>query len=320
MPPPNVHASSLFRYRQLAGNWHDEQSADSTSRIGYEIDRAAYKHSFDSASVSVGRQPVDWGSGRFWQPLNVFGAFAPTDLDTDFKPGIDTAVIDWFPSAFSSLTAVYALSPKDDVQTENSAALHYRRQIGERSDLALLAGRINGDHVIGASFESEWGGVGWRLEGVQHARTEQSGHDVFWIAGADYQFDDGTLIAAEWHRDGRGTSRETMLADIQESSSYTNGLQMHASRNVLGFLLDKDLTPLWHGAYKLFVSPLKDDGDHTAYSCLHQLNFTYSVSNESDLLISLLYASGKGMSDTGTVQSEFGHVPTSLTLRYRHYF
>ena len=91
-------------------------------------------------TFSVGRQAIDFGSGRFWQPLNVFGSFTPTDLDTDFKPGIDAARLDWFTSDFSSLSAVYAFSPKDNTtistgKTTNSA-LHYRSQVGEQSEYA----------------------------------------------------------------------------------------------------------------------------------------------------------------------------------------
>jgi hypothetical protein len=319
-PAAGRHSSQLFRYRDLSGNWREDIGASSSTRIGYELDRASYKRRFGPVSVSLGRQPIDWGSGRLWQPMNVFGAFAPTDLDTDYKPGIDAAVIDWFPSAFSSLTAVYALSPKDSPSIDDSAAVHYRRQVGERSEIALLAGKVIGNGVLGASFESDWAGLGWRIEGVRYHLEQPRDKSVFWIAGVDYQFSDGTLISAEWHDNSRGASREADLAGMQTDPLVVSGLQQQLSRGVLGLSAGKDLTPLLHGSYSLFVSPLKDAMDERSISLLHQVSFTYSVSNESDLLLSFLVATGKGLNSLGAPRSEFGHLPASMTVRWRHYF
>ncbi|MCF7822187.1 MAG: hypothetical protein K9M17_07090 [Mariprofundaceae bacterium] len=313
----SVHSSDLFRYRKLSGNWQEYVTADRTTRSGYELDRAVYKHRFENVTFAVGRQPIDWGSGRFWQPLNVFGAFAPTDLDTDFKPGIDAAVFDWYPSAFSSLTLAYV--PRSDVRhvTAGSSILHYRRQVGESSEIALLGGSVIGKGVAGGSFESEWQGIGWRIEGV-HYKADNSA--VFWIAGIDYQFEDGTLIAIEWYDNTGGVNSETMLATAQNDPRVVYGLQQHSGRRVLGMAANRDITPLLHGSYSLFISALQDNRQQLTTSLLHQLSLIYSVSNESDLLFSLLFANGKGLNLQSAPQSEFGHIPASATLRYRFYF
>ena len=93
------------------------------------------------------------------------------------------------------------------------------------------------------------------------------------------------------------------------------GLQPHLGRQVLGIGVDRDFTPLLRGSYKFLASPL-DDGR----SLLHQFSVVYSVSNESDLLFSVLYATGEELSDGGVQRSEFGHLPSAATLRYRVYF
>ncbi|MFK5914693.1 MAG: hypothetical protein QM484_09970 [Woeseiaceae bacterium] len=43
------------------------------------MDRAVYKYRFKNTTVALGRQAIDWGSGRVWLPLNVFGHL-PTSL------------------------------------------------------------------------------------------------------------------------------------------------------------------------------------------------------------------------------------------------
>ena len=316
------HSSDLFRYDKLAGTWIDEKESNNATRIGYEVDRAVYKQRFKNSTLAVGRQAVDWGSGRFWQPLNVFGAFAPTDLDTDYKPGIDAARLDWFPSGFSSLTAVYTFSDNDVAAVNNykSAALHYRSQVGEQSEYALVAGGIIGNSVFGGSFESSWAGMGWRVEGLLTQFSTAEKDSLFWVAGIDYQFSGGTLMTAEWYDNSRGANSVTSLSNLPTDNLLKYGLQQYRSQNVLGITLSKTLSPLLQGSYSLFASPLNDVDGQTDTSLLHQFNVTYSVNDESDLLFSLLFASGKGLNNLGKPQSEFGHIPASMTIRLRFYF
>ena len=320
-PAASRHPSELFRYRPYAGAWHERSDAASSTRVAYELDRALLRRGFGNVRVGIGRQPVDWGSGRFWQPHNVFGAFAPVDLDTDFKPGIDAAVIDWYPSASSSLTAVYAFASRASPTISDSAAVHYRRQVGERAEMALLAGRVIANDVFGASFASDWAGIGWRLEAARTSVAESGEDALFWIAGLDYRFENGTLVTAEWHDNGRGATREAALGAMAADSLVAAGLQQHLGRRILGLAVDRDLTPLLRGGYKLLVGVLRDDaGNHRATSMLHQLSLVYSVSDESDLLLALQFGRGKSLDALGAPRSEFGHLPRQLTLRLRTYF
>ena len=314
------HSSDLFRYYDLSHNWVDDRDDNGSTQIGYELDHVYLKHEFGNFNLGLGRQPVDWGSGRFWQPLNVFGAFAPTDLDTEYKPGIDTGIVIWYPSAFSSLEAVYAFAPHDNSDIENSSALYYRRQVGSNSEMALLTGTVIENSVYGASFESDWKGAGWRVEGVYYDLKEKNDSEWFWIAGLDYQFNDGTLISTEWYDNGLGVSHESSLSSNQIGVLDRYGLKQHFSQHILGIAVNRDITPLLNANYSLLISPMKDDDGHHVYSALHQVNFIYSVSDESEFLFSLQHGSGKGLDEQSNIRSEFGHLPDSLTLIYRHYF
>ncbi|MCL4746208.1 MAG: hypothetical protein KJZ83_12450 [Burkholderiaceae bacterium] len=319
-PTTTRHSSELFRARALADDHLSTSGASRTTRLGWEIDRASYKHRFGKVSISFGRQPIDWGSGRFWQPLNVFGAFAPTDLDTDYKPGIDAAVLNWYPGSFSSLAVVHAFAPRDDPAIADSTAIHYRRQVGETSQLALVAGRVIGDRVFGASFESDWRGIGWRVEALQSKLDASGENALLWIAGVDYQFGNGALVSLEWYDNERGASTEAGLPRAASGRLVAYGLQQHASRRVLGVSVGKDLTPLLRASYTLLAAPLRGATERRSVSLMHQLALVYSLSNESDLLLALSGSGGKGLDASGGPRSEFGHVPASVTLRWRFYF
>jgi len=315
-----LHTSDLFRYGDFSTDWLNESGVNSSTRMGYEVDRISYQQRFDKLTLGIGRQPIDWGSGRFWQPLNVFGTFAPTDLDTDFKAGIDAAVIDWYPSDFSSLTAVYAFAPNNNDEIENSAAVYYRRQMSDQLEMALLAGQVIGNAVIGGSLEGEWKGMGWRIEGVHNDLDQINENTLFWIAGFDYQFENGTLLAAEWYNHNVGVNTESTLTNLIVNQQLEYGLQQYMGRRVLGVIASKEITPLLQGSYTMLISALNNTEDQSVSSFLHQLTAIYSVSNESDLLFSLLYGNGKGLNVSGIPQSEFGHIATSMTVRLRFYF
>lgn len=314
------HASDLFRYSDLSSDWLNDNGINGSTKIGYEVDRLSYQHRFDKTTVGFGRQAIDWGSGRFWQPLNVFGAFAPTDLDTDFKPGIDAAVINWYPSDFSSLTAVYAFAPNGNATIDNSAAIYYRRQLREQVEMSLLAAQVIDNTAIGLSLEGELQGMGWRIEGAHNNLEQTNENTLFWIAGLDYQFENGLLLAAEWYNHNGGVNSENTMTIPTVNQQLEYGLQQYQGTKVFGISASKEITPLVQGTYTMLLGMLNDVDNQLSTSSLHQFTAIYSVSNESDLLFSLLQANGKGLNFSGSPQSEFGYLPTSLSLRLRFYF
>jgi len=75
-----------------------------------------------------------------------------------------------------------------------------------------------------------------------------------------------------------------------------------------------------NGGYTMLASPVKDIDNKISTSLLHQFNFTYSVSNESDILFSLQLANGQGLNTAAKPLSEFGHLPATMSVRLRFYF
>jgi len=189
-------------------------------------------------------------------------------------------------------------------------------------NLRCLPSGVIGSRVFGASYESALAGMGLRVEFAHYNDTKKNKNTIFWIAGIDYQFANGTLLAAEWYDNSRGANNVTSLinTNIQTDTFIKYGLQQQLSRNVLGISISKDISPLLNGGYTFLASPIKNTDGKLTTSLLHQINLTYSVSNESDILFSYQYANGQGLNLLGKTQSEFGHVPTSLAIRLRFYF
>lgn len=314
-------SSDFFRYEALS-NTEELSISDNNEHYIHELDIATISYRYNNMDFSVGRQAIDWGTGRFWQPMNVFGAFAPTDLDTDYKAGIDSVQLNYYPSAFSSLDMVVVFSPRDNPDYHESYAAHYKRQLA-LGELSLLLGKVLNNEVQGLALESEWQGIGLRVEGVHYkldsvTATKESA--LFWIAGADYHFDNGTLVTVEYYHNGFGTSQEGDLTDQLTNPLFITGIQPYMSRQMLGLSLNKDLNPLLNFNYSLLTSELDgvDNKSHNTY--LHQLSLVYSLNDNSDILFSLLTANGKHLDGLGLPHSEFGQVPDSFSFRLRYYF
>lgn len=341
-------AVDYFRAAKISDNqlWNscDEVSqGDICFQGGYDLDRLFYRYQPDSGQyrVTLGRLAIYWGTGRFWQPLNLFGSFAPTDLDTDYKAGIDALVGEYYPGYFSAITLAYlptshsireqaireqAIAKKG--ADEDSLALHYRTLMESGDEVTLLAGRVMQRSTLGFAWESSFdltdnlSGIGSRIEAVFYepdgvlsgSEGETEKRSALMIAGMDYQTQsdnellDGILINLELYQASNGADKTSELNKVRQSALVKQDIQPQLSEQVIGLGLGKTLSPLWQGNYTGLFSTLSGGA-----SQLHQISAVYSLSDESDLLLSLL-------SGYGSDASEFGAVPTSLSARLRLYF
>ncbi|MDH5302206.1 MAG: hypothetical protein OEW58_12685 [Gammaproteobacteria bacterium] len=308
-------ATSPFRYQSLSDSYATDCGERDCSRFDYEVDRALYRWQQSQMDLSIGRQAVDWGSGRFWQPLNVFGAFSPTDIDTDFKNGIDVLTASWYPNPFASLTGVY----QPAMQGEDSGVLHYRAQFADQLEGAALIGSVIDDWVVGASLEGPMGGFGWRWEMLAR-QSASDARSLFSIAGMDYQFSDGTVLIVEGYYHSDGVDREQQIPMVSDNMLRMANIRPQLASQLLGVGASKNFLALWQGSYLLLFSVMDDIDQQAEISLLQQVSLTYSLSDESDLL--LLWAAGVGKSRTseGRVRSEFGDIPWSMAARFRLYF
>jgi hypothetical protein len=329
----NGLTKEVFRYKALS-NLEELSEADSSQEdkkdelFIYELDRAVLAYQFKKTDFSLGRQAIEWGAGRFWQPMNVFGAFSPTALDTDYKGGIDSARLSYYPSSFSSLDLVVAAATEDssaaNQEYKESFASVYRQQLNGLGELSFLLGEVLDNNTLGVSLESEWQGIGLRFEGVQYEMDIDDERYLFFIAGLDYYFSDyftnGFLLTVEYYQNELGAEKQSELSAQFVNPLLLNGIQQHLGEQVLGLSLNRDVSPLLNMNYSLLGSQLQNIEGSNKSSFLHQINFSYSLANNADFLVSFLMGNGAKLNLLGLPQSEFGHVPDTLSLRLRYYF
>ena len=269
---PDVGTDNIYRLKSLSRNTIDESGISNTNRWRQQVDRAVFIANFSQLRLNAGRQPISWGSGRFWQPLDVFGAFAATDIEREYKPGIDLISVDYYPSHFSNLTLLYSFSPEGNHKIEDSQGIRYQTQIGERSAISLMLSNITNNLVVGGSFETDWQEAGWRIEGIIFEEFDSSKVSGFFIVGVDYQLQSETVIAAEYYYNSSGASTPEEIANESLSPLVLFGVQKQLSSQLVGLSLQNTLTPLISFNYTLLSAYL----DETDISTLHQNRYYFA--------------------------------------------
>jgi hypothetical protein len=117
--------------------------------------------------VTVGRQPITFGRGYLWQPSDLLATFSPTEIDTEFKPGVDALRVDvaLSPTALLTLVAVAGELQPDVPPVEGAgsgsaahdleatlagSAFAARAKVGfDRFELGAFAGYVRRDAVFG---------------------------------------------------------------------------------------------------------------------------------------------------------------------------
>ncbi len=159
-------------------------------RAVHRFDRFALEYRRRNLSVTVGRQAVSWGSGRVFQPMDLFNPFAPTTVDRDYKPGDDVFLVE---QAFggSDLQFLYVARRNEGgkVGTDSaSRAVKWHGFLGG-SEIEVLGARHYLDDVFGLTVRVPIGGAILRTD-VTGTRLEA---DEEWyvsgIVNIDWAFD-----------------------------------------------------------------------------------------------------------------------------------
>jgi hypothetical protein len=94
-PERLLHLRSDLITRERVRAWHDVDRLSLTFRVG-------------GADLTLGRQPITWGTATLFQVADLWAAFSPFEQDTDEKPGIDAARLFFYPGQSVEMDVVVA--------------------------------------------------------------------------------------------------------------------------------------------------------------------------------------------------------------------
>jgi hypothetical protein len=278
--------------------------------------------------VAVGRQPISFGSGLFFQPLDLVNPFLPATVDSEYKPGVDAVRADQYFGTSGQITAVAAAA--GDLSDDGAVfALAGRGTVGV-TDLQGFLGEVHGDEVIGASVQSAIGPVGVHGDATFTIPDGPDASDPFSreveapfvraVIGADGRPHEKVSVGAEFYLQTFGkTDPAEYLWVWVDSERHRRGEVWAVGQLYAAASVAHEITPLV-AVQGAMIANLRDP------STLVFGSLSWSVSDEASVAAGVITGVGKTTILTPQEdffvrqRSEFGDLPTSAYVQMRAYF
>jgi hypothetical protein len=153
-----------------------------TGTVNALIDRAFVRVRIPHFDLTIGRQPISFGTGFFFTPMDLVAPFSPATIDREYKPGVDAIRGDLFLGTATRFTALVSYAGSWDLDGIVAAAHARTTVVGV--DLGAFAARAYGDQVFGLEMAGDALGLGLRAEATATFPAEIDAYDL----------DDGALL------------------------------------------------------------------------------------------------------------------------------
>lgn len=267
--------------------------------VNHYIDRFYLRQGFDFGNVVIGRQRISWGTGRIWNPTDLFNPINPANFAKIEKDGADAVSFTWNAGYFTDLNVVFNAKEKLD---QSNYGVRFRTNYGEY-DMAAVAGKFDNRYVLGLDFAGNFFGAGVRGEGI-YSFDKKNSDDNFikYILGIDYQFTAELYALLEYHFNGEGKTNKFEY----EFQRLLKGEILNLNRNYLYSGLTYQYNPLLTFA----ASNISNLNDRSGY---FGITGSYSVTENfyTSLGVQLTY---------GNDYTEYWYYPNSIYLQGEFYF
>ena len=206
------------------------------------IDRLYFKQSFDFGNVEIGRQRISWGTGRVWNPTDLFNPINPATYYKLEKDGADAISLKYIFGNFTDLNVVY--NPQKIISKSNYG-FRLRTNYSEY-DLSVMGGYFDERIIAGGDFAGNLFDAGVRGEGILSIdKNSQKNKFVKFILGSDYQFSSKLYGMIEYQFNGEGKREKINYEFIR----LQRGEILNLSMNYLVIMFSYQITPLFTVSY-----------------------------------------------------------------------
>ena len=303
LPPP----------RFLPLHWTPAEQGGFTWR--HTLDWAWFRTRLGPVDITVGRQPITMGRATFWKPIDLLSTFAPTEIDSEYKPGVDALRLDFALTQRHTLALVAVAGElADDHDAEATLAgssFAGRLKLGfEGWDLGFFSGYVREDLVVGIDAFVD-------LKKVPlHAEAS-----LTWVPDGDRARGDGQLfvratagviwtipkfqLVAEIHYNGAGGADPEDYAGEALSARAAIGEVFTLGRYYLGLVARWEAHPL----LSLTLTAMANLRDP---SVLVTPGLSYNMAENVELIFGALLPIGASADFSllsATTRSEFGLYP-----------
>ena len=242
---------------QLPGNdsaryfdWSDVLASDDQNRLLARIDRLSVTYRQPNWSIQIGRQAISWGNGLVFQPLDLFSPFAPTTIDREFKPGVDSVLFESLVGNSNELQVLWIGRQADTAgPSPHTKALKWQTQLGDLS-LDLIVAEHIGDEFAAFSLSLPVAGSLLRLETSR--MCDDTTCTLSGLANLDYMISVGPTLLymfGELYHNGFGLKRITENVPESLNARLVRGEVFTMMRDYGSFGLNVTWHPLWSQSF-----------------------------------------------------------------------
>ena len=294
--------------------------SDSSKDMSTRLERLDLRWSYGSYDINIGRQPLSLGTSHFIGVLDVVAPFAPGNLDSTYKPGVDALRL----RRGIGMTGEAELIMVASKPWSKGAVLGRYRSSMEGIDIELVGGRFRDRGFGGIGWE---GGIGNYGIWGEMALFERRKHvENVWgglkeaafscVAGIDFNLPvdfkgGGALMYQDF-----GVRKPEDLAIVSQDAPFQEGWAFLASAGYGLVTLHRQMHPLLNADIAGIINLV--DG-----STLWQPRLTFNVGDNTDMTFyGWLGAGEKNSYSIGkpTIRSEFGSIPDGGGFYARWFF
>lgn len=265
--------------------------AKDTSYVLYtNFDRAYIEFVKGSFDIVFGRQRINWGINRVWNPNDIFNTFNYFNFDYLERPGCDGIKMQYYTGMTSSAQFGYKIDKEKNVTWASMFKFNKWSY-----DFQFLSGVMENDLVIGTGWSGQIFKAGFNGE-ISYFNNKDNLSDstglIVGSIGGNYGFEDGLFLQTAMIYNSKGTTGPAGCNNVEITAKNLT----RAKYNLFG-AASFPLTPL----IKVEVSSMLNPTDKSYYI---GPSFDLSLKQDLDLKIQgqLYYG------DDGTEFGDYGKV------------
>ncbi|MEN3038809.1 MAG: hypothetical protein ABDI07_06615 [Candidatus Kryptonium sp.] len=263
------------------------------------IDRFYYRKDFEFGNLIIGRQRISWGTGRIWNPTDLFNPINPADFSKIEKDGADAITMKIYFGDFTDLHLVF--NPTNRFKN-NNFGFRLRSNL-KQFDFSLMSGYFDKRAVIGFDFAGNFLDAGIRGEGIFSTNVKNfSSNFSKFILGFDNQFTSKLYFLIEYQFNGEGKSKKTEY----EIERLMRGEILNLSKNYLFTSTVYTLNPIL--SFSLSLNQNLNDG-----SSFTNFVISYAPFDNAEIGLGLIAFFGDEL-------DEYWYYSTSIFLKLQLFF
>lgn len=212
----------------------------------------------EGLTLTVGRQPVTFGRAKLWSPTDLIATFALTEVDTEYKPGVDGVRLDVSATERIGLTLVASTGELEE-DSDIEASLHGTSVLArgkwgwDRGEVGMTSALIRGDAVAGldtvidtGSFEIYGEATATLVTGesVSAPRVEPGDVVAKAVVGATFRPGSEVTLSPELVYNGFGAAQADDYLETALSPRVGIGEQIMLGTHYAGLLASWQVHPL----------------------------------------------------------------------------